>query len=539
MAPVASVDEGARRNHGIPRVTILQGVPGPEETVEPFLLGAMARRGGRVELRVYAPNADWLGVSLAGTVAPLTRAGALYEGVVAARPGDEYTFVFEDGTELPDPCARAQPGGVRGPSGVIDSSHPWTDDAWEGLALDELVLYEIHVGAFTPEGTFDAVVPHLPALRELGVTAVELMPVATFPGERGWGYDGLYTYAPHPAYGGPGGLRRLVDAAHRVGLGVVLDVVYNHVGPGAEALRAFAPYFSDRHRTFWGDAINYDGNGAEAAREWAIQNACMWVRDYHADGLRLDAVHAIFDDGHPHVLAELAQRVRAVKPETLVISETDIDDRRPLERFGHDAQWADGFHHALHALLTGERDGYYAGYGQVADLAREFERTDAPRLVFCAQNHDQVGNRAFGDRLPADAMRVASACTLFAPGIPLLFMGEEYGERHPFQFFTDHIDPAIADATRKGRKREFASFERFAETELPDPQAVATFERSKLSRRELPGVRARYRELLQLRRELPADVETSVDEERRRLTVRRGPFELRADFERLTAEVSC
>ncbi len=283
--------------------------------------------------------------------------------------------------------------------------------------------------------------------------------------------------------------------------------------------------------------MNFDGNGAQAAREWAIQNACMWVSEYHVDGLRLDAVDAIFDDGPRHVLAELADRVRGVDPRALVIAETSIGDPRPIGEFGHDAQWADGFHHALHTLLTGEQDGYYEEFGSVSDLAREFERPDAARLVYCAQNHDQIGNRAFGDRLPADAMRVAAACTLFAPGIPLLFMGEEYGETRPFQFFSDHIDPAIAEATREGRKHEFASFKGFHLGDIPDPQARETFEGSKLSRRELPGVRDRYRELLRLRRELPPEVETTVDEKRRRLSVRRGRYELRADFERLTAEV--
>jgi maltooligosyltrehalose trehalohydrolase len=510
-----------------------------DEILEASLLGAVARDDETVEFRVVAPRAERLGVRVAGALATLRREGAMHKGVVPARPGDDYRFVFEDGVERPDPCSRSQPAGVTGPSRVDDpAAYAWSDGGWNGLTRDGLVLYELHVGTFTEEGTFDAVIPHLGALRDLGVTAVELMPVATFPGERGWGYDGLYTFAPHPAYGGPDGLRRLVDAAHAAGLGVVLDVVYNHVGPGAEGLAVFAPYFSDRHHTFWGDAMNFDGDGAEAAREWAIQNACMWVRDYHVDGLRLDAVHAIFDDGPRHVLAELAERVRAVRPDALVIAETAIDDRRPVADFGHDAQWADGFHHALHVLLTGERDGYYAPYGSVADLAREFERPDAPRLVYCSQNHDQIGNRAFGDRLPLEAMHVAAACTLFAPGIPLLFMGEEYGEQRPFQFFTDHIDPAVAEATREGRRREFAAFERFADTDIPDPQALETCERSKLSWREQPGVRDRYRELLRLRRELPPGIETEVDENRRTLAVRRGPFTLEVDFERLTAEVT-
>jgi maltooligosyltrehalose trehalohydrolase len=400
---------------------------------------------------------------------------------------------------------------------------------WGRLTLDELVLYELHVGTFTSEGTFDSVVPRLAGLRELGVTAIELMPVATFPGDRGWGYDGLYTWAPHPAYGGPEGLMRLVDAAHGAGLGVVLDVVYNHVGPGDEALRAFGPYFTDRKRTFWGDAIDYS---QPAVREWAIQNAAMWVCDYGVDGLRLDAAHAVFDDSPQHVLAELAERVRPA----LVISEIQPGDLRPLEEWGHDAQWADELHHELHALLTGEHDGYYADYGSLEGLAAQLERTPPERLVVCSQNHDQVGNRALGDRPRAEELRLRAAVTLFAPQTPLLFQGEEYGERRPFQFFTDHIDPAIAQATREGRRREFASFAAFSGEELPDPQAVETFERSKLDPSAGDDeLRAFYRQLLALRRELPREVSTRV--EGRVVRVRRGDVELVADFDALTAEL--
>jgi maltooligosyltrehalose trehalohydrolase len=397
------------------------------------------------------------------------------------------------------------------------------------VSLDELVLYELHVGTFSPEGTFDGVIPRLAGLRELGVTAIELMPVATFPGERGWGYDGLYTWAPHPAYGGPEGLVRLVDAAHREGLGVVLDVVYNHVGPGDEALRAFGPYFSGRHETFWGDAIDY---AQPAVREWAIQNAVMWTSDYGIDGLRLDAAHAVFDDSPTHVLAELAERVRPA----LVTAEMEPGDLRPIEEWGHDAQWADELHHELHALLTGERDGYYAGYGSLEGLAAQLERTPPERLIVCSQNHDQVGNRALGDRPRPEELRLRAFVTLFAPQTPLLFQGEEYGEQRPFRFFTDHIDPAIAEATRAGRQREFAAFAAFSGEEVPDPQAPETFESSKLD----PSagdedLRAFYRELLALRRELPREVSTSV--EGRVLRVRRGEVELVADFGALTAEV--
>ncbi|HEY3922369.1 MAG TPA: alpha-amylase family glycosyl hydrolase, partial [Gaiellaceae bacterium] len=321
-------------------------------------MGAVPLGGGQTEFRVWAPNAET--VLLDGM--PLEREG---DGCFATRrptrEGDEYRFVL-DGRPLADPCSRFQPGGLRGPSAVLDTrAFAWTADP-VAVSLDELVIYELHVGASTPEGTFDAAIGRLDALVELGVTAVELMPVATFPGERGWGYDGVLTYAPHPAYGGPHGLARLVDAAHARGLAVLLDVVYNHVGPGSELLAAYGPYFTDRHETFWGAAIDYSQRGV---REWAIQNAELWVRDYRVDGLRLDATHAIFDDSTPHVLTELAERVRAAHEGALVISEAAIGDRRPLEKWGHDAQWSDEFHHALHVLLTGERDGYYEPFGCV------------------------------------------------------------------------------------------------------------------------------------------------------------------------------
>ena len=490
------------------------------------VLGATPRGDGVVAFRVWAPNASSVGIRLKGAE-HLLAAGreGFWETQLSAGHGDEYVYVL-DGEAWPDPCSHWQPQGVRGPSAVVELARP---AEWEGLSLEHLVLYELHVGTFSPEGAFDGAIPRLRELRELGVTAIELMPVATFPGQRGWGYDGLYTWAPHPAYGGPEGLARLVNAAHREGLGVVLDVVYNHVGPGNEALRAFGPYFTNRHETFWGDAIDYS---QPAVREWAIQNAELWVRDYGIDGLRLDATHAVFDDSPKHVLAELAERVRPA----LVTSEMETGDLRPIREWGHDAQWADELHHELHVLLTGERDGYYAEYGSLAGLAAQLERTPSERLVVCSQNHDQVGNRALGDRPRPEELRVRAAVTLFAPQTPLLFQGEEYGEQRPFLFFTDHIDPAIAEATREGRRREFAAFAGFSGEEVPDPEALETFERSKLDPSAGDDeLRAFYRELLALRRELPRDVSSSV--EGSVLRVRRGDVELVADFGTKTVEL--
>jgi maltooligosyltrehalose trehalohydrolase len=487
-------------------------------------------------VRVWAPSVTSLDVHAANGVHALERGeDGVYHGRFPGAPGDEYLLAV-DGVEIyPDPVSRHQPYGVRGPSQVVDlGALEWTDAGWEGVALEDLVLYELHVGTFSETGTFDGVAPRLRALRGLGVTAIELMPVATFPGDRGWGYDGLYAFAPHPAYGGPAGLAQLVDAAHAEGLGVILDVVYNHLGPGSEALTALAPYLSAEHRTFWGDAIDYTEHGV---REWALQNAQQWVRDFHIDGLRLDAVGAIVDDTPRHICAELAERVHAASPRALVISEIEVGDWRPLDEWGHDAQWRDASHHELHVLLTGEQEGYYEGYGSVSALAGDLQGAgrDPRRLVICAQNHDQVGNRATGDRLPPDALRVAAALTLFSPCTPLLFMGEEQFEEHPFQFFTDHIHPAIAAATRAGRKEEFAAFTSFAGEEVPDPQDVETFLRSKLSAREPDPF---YRELLELHRALPRELEiVHADEQAKRLHVRRGGAELVADFRAHTVEV--
>ncbi len=487
-------------------------------------LGVVPLDGGKVSLSVWAPCAGTVAARLGGDLHELAHVGGgVWAGEARGAAGDDYLLVV-DGEEWPDPCSRSQPGGVRGPSRVVDTA-AFDIAPRPELALDELVLYELHVGTFSSAGTFDGVVPRLAELRELGVTAIELMPVATFPGNRGWGYDGLYAYAPHAAYGGPEGLARLVDAAHREGLGVVLDVVYNHLGPGNEALTAFGPYFTDRFgETPWGQALDYAEHGV---REWALQNAELWVRDYRIDGLRLDAVHAVADDSPRHVLAELAERVHAASAGALVISEMGPADFRPLREWEHDGMWLDDLHHTLHVALTGEQEGYYADFdGSMRAIAAELERPEGPQLVVCAQNHDQVGNRAFGDRLPPELLRVAQAVVLFSPFTPLLFQGEEYGERAPFRFFTDHIDPFIADATREGRKREFQRFAAFGE-EVPDPQDVATFERSKLTPRAPDELVVR---LLRLRSELPRQLEVTYDEEARTLDLRRGRAALHVDF---------
>jgi len=376
-------------------------------------LGATPAGPGRTTFRTWAPSAREVAVELAGARHPLAEEGhGVWAGTLEAGHGDDYRLVL-DGTAWPDPCTRWQPEGLRGPSRVFDpGTLAWTDAGWGGVALEDLVLYELHVGTFTPEGTFDAAIPYLDGLRELGVTAVELLPVAEFPGARGWGYDGVYLWSAQSSYGGPEGLARLVDAAHAAGLGVVLDVVPNHVGAsGTPALEAFGPYFTEKYGTFWGKAMNYDDADCDAVREWLLQGCEAWVRDLHVDGFRLDAIHAVFDLSARHVLAELASRVRAQRHTTLVISESGMNDpkvMRPQDRggLGHDAAWADDFHHALRTLVTDEREGYYAEFGRVADLAKAFHRrpwrrrvTPLPRVRRQAPARDPRVTRGAGARV--------------------------------------------------------------------------------------------------------------------------------------------
>ncbi|WP_433935542.1 malto-oligosyltrehalose trehalohydrolase [Sorangium cellulosum] len=508
--------------------------------------------GGAVRFRVWAPDHDRVeivtygkdGEEVTGALPAAPTGGGYFEATAPGLGAGALYKVRIDGEgPFPDPYARAQPFGVHGPSAVDDPSFAWTDAGWKGVALEDLVLYEVHVGTATQEGTFDALIPRLAELRELGITALEIMPVASFPGERGWGYDGVDLFAPSAAYGGPEGLRRLVDAAHAAGLGVVLDCVYNHFGPDGNYLRAYTKrYFTERHKTPWGDAVNYDGEGAEQVRALAISNAEMWIRDFHIDGLRLDATHAILDDTEPHILREIAERARAAGGgrRVVVIAEDSLNDTRlvtPAEQGGHglDGVWADDFHHELRVLFAGDRDGYFEDHrgtaddiaatirkgwlyeGQVSKHAGKPRGTPAepvppPRFVHCIQNHDQIGNRALGDRLGAAvspaAFRTMSALLLITPYTPLLFMGQEWNARTPFQYFTDH-NAELGRLVTEGRRREFQYFTSFSGAEVPDPQDPRTFQRSKLdwSERQRPehaGVLAWYRELLGLRAAHPA-----------------------------------
>jgi maltooligosyltrehalose trehalohydrolase len=529
-------------------------------------LGARVLDSERTEFRVWAPRAEAVALRVNGDDVALDDAGyRVYETTAAAQAGDDYVFVI-DGQELPDPCSRWQPQGLRGPSRV--TGRPDRRVGFTPPTPPDLVVYELHIGTFSPEGTFDAAIPYLPELARLGVTAIEIMPVAEFPGARGWGYDGVYISAPQSTYGGPEGLTRLVQAAHRAGLAVILDVVYNHLGAsGVTAMEAFGPYFTGKYETPWGKAINYDDADCDPVREWVCQSAEGWVSDFGIDGLRLDAIHAIFDSSPEHIVAAVARRVHAVNPRAYVIAESGLNDpivMRPRDRGGWncDAAWADDFHHSLRTLLTPERDGYYADFGRVSQLAKAFHRPHvddgdyspfrrrrfgapaedvAPsRFVVFSQNHDQVGNRAFGDRLPAEARPLAAFCTLLSPFVAQLFMGEEYGETAPFQFFSSHIDEEIAVATREGRRREFAAFAEF-ERDVPDPEDPATFERSKLTRSRDPATARLYEELIAARRVLgPGEAEAiEFDEADRWLRFRRGQHEVCCNFAAQPVTLDC
>jgi maltooligosyltrehalose trehalohydrolase len=482
-------------------------------------LGANRLTDGRWEFLLWAPNARSVSLHLLHsgellTMAPLSR-GYFRRTVENLEPGTRYFFQLDGARELPDPASRFQPEGIHGPSEVVDlNQFHWTDQSWQGRTLERSIFYEIHVGTYTAQGTFDALIPHIPELVELGITTVELMPVAQFPGSRNWGYDGVYPFAPQNSYGGPEPLQRFVNAAHEQGLSVALDVVYNHLGPEGNYLNAYGPYFTDRYRTPWGQALNFDGAASDEVRRFFIENALYWLENYHFDALRLDAVHGIFDFSARHFLTEIKSAVGALSKRLgrmiHCIAESDLNDSRLLlnhEQGGYDldAQWSDDFHHSVHRLLTGEDRGYYADFGGIGPLAatlrdgwyykgqyshyRQRRHGNSPRgiaasqVVVCNQNHDQVGNRAAGERLSSlvnfEALKLAAGITLLSPFVPLLFMGEEYGETAPFQYFTSHGDPELVEAVRRGRREEFAAFGWEAEKAVPDPQDESTFLRSK------------------------------------------------------------
>jgi maltooligosyltrehalose trehalohydrolase len=509
-------------------------------------LGAIYLGHRTCRFRVWAPLIAPVGVHLLGTdrLIPLEKSGrgyheAIVEGVA---PGDLYRYNLGPEIDRADPASRSQPQGVHGPSAIVNEQFSWDDPQWSGPALDEYIIYELHVGAFTAEGTFEAVIPHLDYLADLGITAVELMPVAEFPGARNWGYDGVYPFAAHHAYGGPAGLKKLVDACHRRGLAVVLDVVYNHLGPEGNYLGDFGPYFTDRYQSPWGPALNFDGAYSDPVREFFIENALYWLGDCRIDALRLDAVHAILDHSPITFLEDLTGAVKRAAERSgrrmLLIAESADNDARLLRRrerggYSLDGQWNDDFHHALRTLLTGERAGYYKDYGEFSQLAKAYRegfvytgeyspfrkrRHGSPsadiaarKFVVFSQNHDQVGNRMRGDRLSEtlslEQLKLAASLVILSPFVPLLFMGEEYGEKAPFPYFVSHSDPELIAAVRRGRREEFASFQ--WQGEVPDPQDEATFLSAKLRHDLRAGGEHKtllefYRELMRLRKSLPA-----------------------------------
>jgi len=543
---------------------------------------------------VWAPAAQRVDVEVAGQphpMSPAARPGWWTAEVAEATIETDYAFRLDGGEALADPRSPRQPSGPAGPSRTYDhTAFTWTDRQWRGAPLPGAVIYELHVGTFTAAGTLDAAIERLDHLTDLGVTAIELMPLAAFPGDHGWGYDGIALWAVHEPYGGPDALKRLVDACHARGLAVYLDVVYNHVGPG-NRLAAFGPYFTDAHMTPWGPAVNLDQAGSDEVRAFIVENALAWLRDYHLDGLRLDAVHALFDNRAVHILEELAVAVDALaaaagRPLALV-AESDLNNPRLIasrEAGGYSlgAQWDDDFHHCVHTLVTGEQQGYYADFGTIAGLAkvlagayfhdgtwssfrqrshgRPVDTRTIPgyRFVVFDQDHDQVGNRAIGDRLPATLagqphrdglLRIAAGLVLASPFTPMLFMGEEWGADTPFQFFTDHTDPLFADAVSNGRRSEFAGHG-WAIDDIPDPQDKETFLRSKLdwsqpARDPYRALLDWYRALLALRRARPEltdprldQTHIDYDEDARWLLVHRGRLRIAVNLGPAEATIS-
>lgn len=508
-------------------------------------LGACVLDGGKItEFNVWAPNSGIVDLLLLGedgnktTLKMQKRVDGYFNASADAKEGMRYFYLLDQNRRA-DPASRFQPEGVHGPSQVVDlAKFEWSDSGWRGVAVQDLIIYEIHVGTYTKEGTFDSMIPHLDYLKNtLGVTAIEIMPVSQFPGERNWGYDGVFMYAPQNSYGGPESLMRLVDSAHQEGLAVILDVVYNHVGPEGNYLQDFAPYFSYKYHTPWGPAFNYDDRGCDNVRKYVIDNATYWIRDFHFDGLRLDAIHGIFDNSPKHILEEIkdsiVERTRELGRKINIIAESDLNDPKIVlskEKCGYglDSQWSDDFHHSVHAFLTKEKFGYYEDYGSLEDIAKSLrdgfvydgryskfrgKKHGGPskditgeKFVICLQNHDQVGNRWDGSRLATllkdrRALKVAAGLLLLSPYVPLLFMGEEFGDISPFYYFISHSDARLVEAVREGRKKELGG------GHFIDPQDPQTFFDSKVkhelrvSNKELLSY---YAQLIELRKSQPA-----------------------------------
>jgi maltooligosyltrehalose trehalohydrolase len=498
------------------------------------------------EFRVWAPKARGVELRVGERLMKMTEDDGWWS--VRAEADGDYGFVLDGGDTLPDPRSAWQPNGVNGLSRVVDfSAFEWTDARWQAPPLSSAVIYELHVGTFTAEGTLDAAISRLGYLAELGVTHVEVMPLNEFPGDWGWGYDGADLFAPHHGYGGPSALNRFVDACHAARLAVIVDVVYNHLGPMGNYLDRFGPYFTRRYSTPWGAAVNLDDAGSDEVRRFFCDNALMWLRDYHADGLRIDAIHAIFDASAVHFLAQLSREVAELEAHLgrrlTLIAESDLNDPRVLTPrecggLGMDAQWNDDFHHALHTVLTGERNGYYADFGTFAQLAKALrqgfvydgmesgfrgrrhgrrpEGIAGWRFAGFLQNHDQVGNRARGERsselMTVERARIGTAVVMCAPFVPMLFQGEEFGARTPFLYFTNHQDAVVAAAVSEGRRREFSAFG-WKPEDVPDPQDPATFLRSKLNWNEAEGsaMLEWHRKLIALRKRMPELTDGRMD----------------------------
>lgn len=539
--------------------------------------------------RVWSPTAATLELDLRERVVPMQRdcKGWWSVEVQDAKPATRYAFRIDGAEPLPDPRSPWQPDGVDGFSSTVDhQAFAWTDANWQARPLSYSVLYELHVGTFSRAGTFDGAIEHLDHLVDLGVNYIELMPVNQFRGDRGWGYDGVSLFAPHQAYGGPDGLKRLVNACHERGLGVILDVVYNHLGPTGNYLPKFGPYFTDRHNTPWGPGLNFDGPDSDGVRRFFCDNALMWLRDYHFDGLRLDAVHAILDTSAIPFLEQLATEIDELKAHLgrhlILIAESDLNDPRVVRPwqiggFGIDAQWSDDIHHALHAVITGERGGYYVDFGGLEDLAvamkqpyvyagrhSQFRRrihgrpptgVSGSNFLAYLQNHDQLGNRATGERMShlanIDRVKIGAAMVMLSPFVPMLFQGEEWAATSPFQYFVDfHEEPQLAEAVTEGRRKEFAAFG-WKAGDIPDPQSRETFERSCLDWNEVErdphrGVLAWYRELIRLRRAVAGFtdgrldlVETQFNEQDQWIVVRRGPVAIAANFGERPMSMPC